>query len=207
MDGTTGAASSCGMFIRMMWWLLGARGQEMDEAFRFNRIIALLLDYAGSAAKDATSRQTVPPDAKKFDPSQFSPEVGDVVYLYRTVSRPGQPDRADQHIFTVIKIVPDATGFTLYSVDGGNDGPGRIDHPNNGIHLAKRHFTTSGAGKPNLLFDGSERPIRSWIKVSEIQSKFTANRIELIRNAAQTGPTQNNVPVVANDTLDPEVGP
>ena len=147
MNSTDSTASSCGMFVRMFWFILGFRGGEMDMPYANNTIIKRILDYAGSAARPSYT----------FKVPDFRPKTGDVLYLWKQEGN-------HQHIFSIADTtsLPEEgkTGtFTMFSVDGGTTG-GR-DGSCNGVHRSSKVFdpaqglTLDIAGRRLPSFAGS----------------------------------------------------
>jgi len=158
-DSSDGKQSSCGMFIRDLWWLCGARGGKlMDEAYHSGIITSLL--YMGPG-----THMTYHPDNKKildWNTKAFLPRPGDVLALYEMlVDKDGNPYPSN-HIFSIIDIDKDialeggqpmirdrdgergpADVVTFTSIDGGQaDGGGGQDskhkyHENWGCNAIK----------------------------------------------------------------------
>lgn len=197
----TGNTSSCGMFIRNVWWLCGARGSNLFDAAYSGGIIAKLLDFEKNA-KHA------------FKADTFLPKVGDMLYLYKqTTNAEGKPVTS-QHVFTILELdrtiamengkatIRNADGsladtITFTSVDGGQydgEGPDGKGTPNvhwgcQGIKKVQRtmkldngHWKNLSAGWPSG--DGTTgRPVATWISLWQAKDKFTAPWIRPVRKS------------------------
>lgn len=195
--------SSCGMLIRNIWWLCGARGTHlMHEVYHDNKVITHLIDLAEG---------TTIPTYGNFR-YKFCPNIGDAIYIHHHTKSP------KQHIFTVTEIdcyykTEDVKGrnsvrvydkgtdkpakkLMLKSIDGGqgdDDGWGchGIQERTRTITLKDGFFTpitysyvdNEGITQTTQLvyFDKDHRPITTWINIGKIKDKFTDKRIVPVR--------------------------
>ena len=197
----TGGTSSCGMFIRNIWWLCGARGSDLFDAAYSGGIITKLLDFE-KAAKNG------------FHADTFLPRIGDMLYLYKeSVDAEGKKSNS-QHVFTIMDLdksiamengkatIRNADGsladmITFTSVDGGQlddvgpDGNGKtgITWGCQGIMKVQRtmkldhgHWRNLAAGWP---FDDGKtgRPVATWISLWKAKDKFSAPWIKPVRKS------------------------
>lgn len=202
----TDHTSSCGMFIRDVWWLAGARGSKLlDEAYT-SGIITDLLRFHPDAKKSWGKAGT-----GTFNAKTFFPKPGDVLYVYDAAIN-------SQHIFTIRSLdkeirdedgvatvyEPDgkrATVITFNSVDGGQaDGTGKdgkghgdikwgcqaIKKVSRSLKLSDGHFPDLGSGWP--FPDGRKgRPLNTWISLYAAKDKFTAPLILPVRKSRPSG--------------------
>ncbi len=187
--------SSCGMFVRNIWWLCGARGTSLLDAPYTSGVLTDLVKFDTKASRQWGSEVTA---------KTFFPKIGDVLYLYHPTTR-------SQHIFIICgidkKIVEENGETVVYNADGtlakeiaftsvdggqadgvGPDGNGKSQTWGcQGIHKCVRKIKLSNGRFPNL---GSSwpfpdkapgRPINSWISIWEARAKFTAPLIKPLR--------------------------
>jgi hypothetical protein len=141
--------SSCGLLVRSVWRLLGAKHPLLDPPYKPGSAITNLIAYA----REAGALKTPTPD-------EFDPKKGDVLFILKD---------NHQHIFTVTDVADDGT---LTSVDGGQIHPVVDDGRCNGIQKKERKLE-----KSTLLFAGDERKITYWIDVTALP--FTEPIVEL----------------------------
>jgi hypothetical protein len=190
--------SSCGMFVRNIWWLCGARGTTLFDAPYKSGVLTDLLRFDTQASRQWGS---------EFTAKTFLPKPGDVIYLYN-------PPNNAQHIFIIgsldKKIVDEngvatvynddgslASEITFTSVDGGQadglgpDGKGAskkwgchaIRQCVRKMKLNKGQFMNLGKGWP--FPDGTlGRPVNTWISIWAAKDKFTAPLIKPVRAGA-----------------------
>lgn len=123
-DSANHRQSSCGMLIRNIWWLCGARGDSLMNSNYSGGILTSLRDFDMKNAKRAMNRKT------------FTPQKGDMIYIWRKDGK--------QHVFVICDIDKDikldengvatvyekdsntlAKKITFSSIDGGQgDGKG-----------------------------------------------------------------------------------
>lgn len=146
-DSSMQQQSSCGMFIRDLWWLCGVRGGSlMDNKYKGSGIILDLLHYA-PGLRITTDPETDPKKHIKgnWSTDSFVPKPGDVLYLYQEKTNPTTGKKfGSNHIFSIMTIdrnialedgkamIRDkvtgepAQTITFTSVDGGQaDGAGQ----------------------------------------------------------------------------------
>jgi|GEM_PF-5290413 len=190
--------SSCGMFVRNIWWLCGARGTPLFDAPYKSGVLTDLLKFDTQASRQWGS---------EFNAKTFFPKIGDVLYLYSSKTN-------SQHIFIIgeidKKIVDENGQTTVYnsdgsladvitftSVDGGQadgsgpDGNGKTQTWGcQGIHQSVRkmklnqgHFPQVGTSWP-FPDRAAGRPINTWISIWDAKDKFTAPLIKPVRSGA-----------------------
>lgn len=200
----SGNSSSCGMFIRNIWWLCGARGTKLFDAAYSGGVITHLLDFEASATST-------------FHADTFLPMVGDMLYLYKETTDANGTKNISQHVFTIVGLDktigledgkatirnPDgslASEITFTSVDGGqSDGVGSDGRgtPNikwgcqatktvtRTMKLNNGHWRDLSKGWP--LGDGTTgRPVARWVSIWKAKDKFTAPWIKPVRNRRET---------------------
>ncbi len=218
-NDNTGNTSSCGMFIRDVWWLCGARGTNLMDAPYVSGIITDLIALE-SKAKNS------------FNSKTFHPVPGDVIYLYKDIplfEKDGSPKLGKngkqlheykQHIFTIIaidKTITDengvatvrngdgslATDIAFTSVDGGqSDGMGHDGNGKSGVNwgcqgtkTVVRKMKLNQGHFPNLangwpFLDGTlGRPLNTWLSIYKAKDHFTAPLIKPIRKSRDAATT------------------
>lgn len=211
--------SSCGMLVRNVWWLCGARGTILfDVPYKPSKVRGVLTDLIKFDSNASRSW------GAEFNAKTFFPKIGDTLYLYNTATN-------SQHIFIICAIdkkivdvdgvatvfdgdVP-ASEITFTSVDGGQlDGLGPDENGKTknwgcqGVHLVHRkmtlkdgHFLNLGNGWPS---PGKSlgRPLNTWISIWEARNKFTAQQIKPIRIGPIGTSTATGAPIKKVDPLD-----
>ena len=216
-DSSSEKQSSCGMFIRDLWWLCGCRGGPlMDEPYSSGIITELLVMCPGL-------RITWHPKTNKstWSTGAFVPAKGDVLYLYKQSVNAAGATVSSQHIFTITDLDKDialedgkpvirnrdaekslADAITFTSVDGGQgDGPGqdgkRKAHSHWGCHATKRVMRPMAlkagqwpAVNANWPIPGKApgRPIVGWIPIATMKHLFTAPLIMPHRKSRPAAP-------------------
>ncbi len=200
------AMSSCGLVIRNIWWLCGARGTDlMDNAYSSgsrnvlgsNGLRAIL-----DSDKLDECRQNLPGTA----PNKFWPKIGDAIHVERGRV---ENDHGSRHIFTICAIMDGktisltddgsrtivrnsdgttATSISFETIEGGQDDGGHWKC--HGIQKKDtRTLQLNNGFFETKVFDGplkgtnKERPIIYWIDIWAARDKFTANRIIPVRVA------------------------
>ena len=205
-DSTEGT-SSCGMFVRNVLWLAGARGTPLlDEAYT-GGILDELLAFDANARKSWGGG-----GGHTFNGKTFFPKKGDILYLYDGALN-------QKHIFTIRSIdkeivdedgvatVYDSPGqraqvITFDSVDGGQlDGTGKDGKGKDGIKWGcqaikkqSRSLKLNDGQFPKLgsrwpFPDGRKagRPLHSWVSLYAAKDKFTAPLILPVRKSRPSG--------------------
>ena len=157
--------SSCVLFIRGMWQLLGG-GEPPDGSpecgFRQSYVSGVIQNVL-----DLTKAYDARTDAGCLPDPVENLRVGDVIFIY---------DSAGQHIFTVTELAeladtPPAgykSGLEVYSTDGGMDAkPGR-DLVCMGIQPKHRQLFWNGR---DWFVDS--RKVSSWINLVKMKASFT----------------------------------
>lgn len=142
-DSSSTKQSSCGMFVRDLWWLCGVRGGKlMDNAYPGSGIIIDLLHMAPGLRITYDPQGKVKPN---WSTDLFVPQPGDVLYLYREETNKVTGEKyGSNHIFSIMSIDKDiaieggkamirnrddgqpADTITFVSIDGGQaDGDGQ----------------------------------------------------------------------------------
>lgn len=157
--------SSCGLIIRSLWRLLGARDPLLDPPYKLGTVISNLRTFA-------INNGAYHPVRRRED---FNPQPGDVILLTKEEADPSSPTgkRYRQHIFTLLR----REGDVFVSLDGGQSAPPGTsldDGSCNGIRKRRRTLSRSG-----LFFERDDRPIVAWIDVTRLP--FTAPIIGVLR--------------------------
>jgi hypothetical protein len=196
--------SSCGMFVRNIWWLCGARGTPLFDAPYTSGVLKGLIDFDAQASRRWGSEVTA---------KTFHPKIGDVLYLY-------QASTNSQHIFIIAgidkKIVVENGESVVYdddgslaeeiaftSVDGGQaDGAGPDGNGKSqtwgcqGIHRCTRKIKLKQGRFPDMggswpFPDRSPgRPINTWISIWDAHARFTAPLIRPVRSGPAASQAQ-----------------
>lgn len=202
-DSSSEKQSSCGMFIRDLWWLCGCRGGVLMDKPYGNGIITELL----VACPDLRTTWHPKTNKSTWSTSAFVPAKGDVLYLYKQSKNAKGETVSSQHIFTITDIDKDilledgkavirnrdkekslADVITFSSIDGGQaDGPGQDSkhksHTNWGCHATKRvsrQMSLKGGQWPAVTAGwpmpgkAPGRPIVGWIPIASMKHLFTA---------------------------------
>lgn len=183
-----GGLSSCGLVVRSLWQLLGARHTNyINPPYTTAQAMVFLRDYAvycgafygtfgGSNIKPirldehGTQQECQLESIELFDPKQ-----GDVIFIEGTRTKKDKKINV-QHVFTVISVDVTTDGYIITSCDGGQNSfkvpikNGTLDVPYpgdgscNGIRLRKRTF--SGL---KLVEYNANITITGWVKVTELE--------------------------------------
>jgi hypothetical protein len=161
--------SSCGLVVRSLWLLLGARDmpgdkRELNPPYRLKRAISGPLNFADryGALHQANSNNG-------FTRAEFldlKPSIGDAIFI----SKKGN----GQHIFTLI----DVKGDTFISIDGGQNGKG------NGKCCGIKRRERTLANKTWARFSGENKPIRAVVKFDKLIDSFVAPMVKMVKNKA-----------------------
>ena len=161
--------SSCGLVVRSLWRLLGARDvftdaaggpiRLLDPPYRPGTVMTALRRYAElSGALEAVRTRA--------DLDRANPQPGDAIFINAGNS---------QHVFTVVE----RDGDRFVSVDGGQSGNG-----DGGCCAIQRRERTLNRGA--VSFAGDARPITGVVKLSRL--RLTAPLIDLERRTPAGGP-------------------
>lgn len=211
-DSTAQEQSSCGMFIRNLWWLCGIRGAKlMNEPYRDGIFTHLLKMTPGLRITYNKDVQHPTAGAGNWKTNEFLPGPGDVILLYQ----PG----GSQHIFSIMDIDKDITledgkpmirdkdgkpakVINFYSIDGGQaDGGGQNSQRKHqkswGCHATKevtRSMTLKEGRWPAVTVNwpipnkAPGRPISAWIPILSLREMFTAPLILPRRKSRPNAP-------------------
>lgn len=171
--------SSCGLFVRSFWQMLGARDHikskkthHLDRPYKVGKVMSDIECYA----KDCGAHREAPKTIKEFTDQNTGAKKGDVVFICKGSS---------QHILTIIDIGKDENNeYYCVSIDGGQ----ATSKMQNDVFGTKwGDCTCLGVQKRirKLLQKGNEvylddRPIRWWVDITKV--RFFAHIIEPIVN-------------------------
>ncbi|MGD2121496.1 MAG: hypothetical protein PVJ76_07120 [Gemmatimonadota bacterium] len=186
--------SSCGVTVRSLWLLLGARHAVLNPPYRKERVMTYVRAFAvlnnayrgdeGAVIHTAMGDGRITREEAKgvhrprnglwipeLTWDTFNPQSGDVLFMEKT-----------QHMSTVVEIVKekDDESIEVLSCDGGQATPG--DGKCCGISLIKRTITRRHVKKDwgELLKDSTGKEVRGWADVTKL--KFSANFYTIYRN-------------------------
>lgn len=142
--------SSCGLVVRSLWLLLGARdmpgwGHKLNPPYRIGLVMSDLRNFANKcgALHQAKSNNGF----KRNEFLDLKPSIGDAIFIWKGNR---------QHVFT---LIDDVKGNKFISIDGGQNGCKGKDKCC-GIKKRKRTLTN----KTRARFSGDDRPIMAVVK-------------------------------------------
>jgi len=161
--------SSCGLVVRSLWLLLGARdvpgwGHKLNPPYRIGMVMSDLRNFANKcgALHQAKSNNGF----KRNEFLNLKPSIGDAIFIWKGNK---------QHVFTLI----DVKGNKFISIDGGQDGCKGEDKCC-GIKRRERILTNETWAR----FSNEERPIMALVKFDKLIDSFVAPMVELVKNKA-----------------------
>lgn len=171
--------SSCGLVVRSLWLLLGARDASkprdaskhpIDPPYQYNVMINLR-EFA--KAHNALKQAQTDKGLGREDFLNCSPKPGDAVFIWKG---------HDQHVFTLIDVQNDR----FISIDGGQSGPGNRDGCCCGIERRERTLASDSHG-PYAMFEGDPRPIMAVVNLEKLIPSFVAPHVILLKTANLAG--------------------
>ncbi|MFT3775399.1 MAG: DUF1906 domain-containing protein [Minicystis sp.] len=137
--------SGCGLVVAGIWRATGVWSSQLYAPYQIGTAISRLVSIAESAG--AYTPYT----------SASAPSPGDMVLLDASGS--------DTHVYTVLTITPNATGYDITSVDGG-----QVDEQ--GYETILQKSRTWANGMDTVAAEGanptSTRPITAWIDITKL---------------------------------------
>lgn len=167
--------SSCGLVVRSLWLLLGARdmpgwGHKLNPPYRVQMIMPDLRDFAKRYGALCT-----PKNGDKFTRAEFlnlKPSTGDAIFIWKGNR---------QHVFTLIAVIEDpyeGPEYTFISIDGGQNGKG------NGRCCGIKRRERTLANECWAHFSGDDRPIMAVVKFDKLIDSFVAPMVKMVKNKA-----------------------
>ena len=171
--------SSCGLVVRSLWLLLGARDKPWEEhklnpPYKVRTIMSDLRTFADryGALHKAKSNDGF----KRAEFLKLKPSIGDAIFIW---------NENGQHVFTLIDVIVDAyedPEYTFISIDGGQNGCKGKDRCC-GIKRKERTLTTDKT-KTWARFSGDDRPIMAVVKFDKLVHSFVAPMVKMVKNKA-----------------------
>ncbi len=193
---TGGHHSSCGLVVRALWLLLGARHDLVNPPYKPESVMTFLRAFAiisgaftgmtGGVLATARDKGGLGPNEGKgitvprLTWENFNPQVGDVIFINNIDEKSDY--YGSQHVLAVTEIdTPKSDkSITLISCDGGQAGATTPDLPYksagkevlddgacNGICLRKRRFSNSGK-KILAVGDLTDREVTGLVDISKM---------------------------------------